>query len=205
MKFTGLPLLLFLFFVVPGMAQFQLAPITGVNVSKLRASIESYWIKDRPTINRFMGGLNIKYILSDHFNIQMEGAYSQKGTAYETQYFPDMPPIRSSNQMNFIDLSTFGEYRLSEIYALNAGASYGINVGEIYDGQKTAKTIDTKNDTSFLAGLRFYMGQFFLRTTYQHGLNSLETLILADENGMDRGQTNGYNQTFQIAIGYYFL
>lgn len=148
-----------------------------------------------------MAGLNAKYPFNDKFNLQLEGAYSQKG--YESQI--ENQPGRIAIHLNYIDLLLLGEYAFNDIIALNIGGNLGTKIGENIDGSK-GSTSDFYNgmDIGLIAGLKFYIGRPFIRISYQHGVNALEGAILTDENGMTTGQANVYNQTFQVAVGYYF-
>lgn len=83
MKRIILPTLLILLFTGISLAQFQLAPVTGLNISKVRTSNSQLNEVSYSNTNGFMGGLNAKYAFENRFNIQLEGAYSQKG--YESK------------------------------------------------------------------------------------------------------------------------
>lgn len=148
-----------------------------------------------------MGGLNAKYGFGDKFNLQLEGAYSQKGFESQAKNIPG----RNIIHLNYIDLLLLGEYALNDFIALNIGGNFGTNIGENIDGSKSSP-IEAFNgkDIGLIAGLKFYIGQLFIRTSYQHGVNPMDSVIVTDENGMIKGQENAYNQTFQLAVGYYF-
>ena len=149
-----------------------------------------------------MGGLNVKHTSGNRFNIQLEGTFSQKGAEHRA----DGVPGRNIFDLNYIDLALIAEYPLTEIIALNAGGSYGINIAEKYNGKDSpaGKLFDDK-DIGLLCGLKFYIGNIFIRTNYYHGLHPISTIIITNENGV-RSDEEGheYNQVFQVAVGYYF-
>lgn len=105
-----------------------------------------------------------------------------------------------------MDILLIGEYSFNSIIALNIGGNFATKIWEKTNGSKNSPT-ETYNgkDIGLVAGLKFYIGQLFIRTSYQHGVNPLDSVIVTDENGIKRGQTNAYNQTFQVAVGYYFF
>lgn len=98
-----------------------------------------------------------------------------------------------------------GEYALNDLIGLNIGGNFGTKIGEKINGSKSSSIeISNDKDIGLIAGLKFYIGQIFIRTSYQHGVNPLYSVILTNENGEKRGTSNIYNQTFQLAVGYYF-
>ncbi|MBY5958351.1 PorT family protein [Membranicola marinus] len=204
MRSKLLSAILCLLFTLPAFAQWQLSPIVGLNISKFRTSSNystegfSYAYK-----NGLMGGLNIKYTPDNPLNIQLESTFSQKGTEHNI----DDEPGRNIVDLNYIDLGVIIEYPLNEIIAVNAGGSYGINVGEKYNGKNNpAGKLHNGTDYGAIGGLKFYIGKLFIRTNYYHGLNPILEGIITDENGVPTGDAaNEYNQMFQVSIGYYFL
>lgn len=146
-----------------------------------------------------MGGLNAKYAFENKFNLQLEGAYSQKG--YKVENESDQLDF----QMNYMDVLLLGEYALNDFIALNIGGGFGIKINEKINGSKTSRNEAlSSTDIGLTGGLKFYLGQLFIRTSYQHGLNPLFGMYFTDKNGMTTGQADVYNQTFQVAVGYYF-
>ncbi len=201
MKFTIVPILLFLFFTIPGFTQLQLAPITGLNISNIRNSKNLLDEVSYSYTNGFMGGLNAKYGFDDKFNLQLEGAYSQKGFESQAKNIPG----RNILHLNYLDFLLIGEYALNDIIALNIGGNFGIKINEKINGSINSRNEGfSSKDIGLIAGLKFYIGQLFIRTSYQHGLNPLFGMYFTDENGMTTGQADVYNQTFQVAVGYYF-
>lgn len=59
--------------------------------------------------------INTKYQFNDRFNLQLEGAYSQKGFEFQEKNVPGQNII----YLNFIDFSLIGEYSFNNIIALN--------------------------------------------------------------------------------------
>ncbi len=148
-----------------------------------------------------MVGLNTKYPFNDLFNIQLEAAYSQKGFEFQAKNIPG----RNILHLNYIDFALLGEYSINEVIALNAGGNYGIKTSGNINGSKgLISEIYNGKDIGLFAGLKFYIGQLFIRTIYQHGLNGIDTFYTTNENGEFIEDFKEYNQTFQVAVGYYF-
>lgn len=194
MKIAILPIIL-LFFVLSASAQFQLAPVAGMNISKIHYSNKANTEISYHNINGLMVGLNAKYAPAGKFNAQLEGAFSQKGFEATETYMTGLDPSKLNRitlRINYLDFMALGEYSINNIMNLNFGGNFGIPM-ELYDGL----------DIGLIGGLKFYIGQFFVRTIYQYGINPMDTVLLTNENGQPTGEANIHNRTFQIALGYY--
>lgn len=207
MKFSFIPLL-FLCITIPGMAQFQLGPVAGLNISKIHYSSKATTDISYHNINGSMVGLNVQYTPAVKFNVQLEGAFSQKGFEVSETYMPGREPgnlSRNTFRINYLDFMALGEYSINNIMNINIGGNFGTKIGEAIDGHKGSTTeIHDGLDIGLIGGLKFYMGQFFVRTIYQYGINPIDSVILTNENGQQTGEADIYNRTFQVAVGYYF-
>lgn len=202
MKSTILPILLLLLFTLPAFTQWQLAPVVGLNISKARTTTDVLEGVTHHYTNGLMIGLNAKYLFGKRINAQVETAYSQKGF----EALPDDHPSRIKFQLNYFDLVLLGEYAFNDIVALNLGGNFGLKVGDNLTNKDGANYNPPRGkDIGITGGLKFYIGQLFIRTSYQHGLNALEKYYETNENGVFLRYGKLANQTFQVAVGYYLL
>lgn len=202
MKRILLSTLLVILFTGISFAQLQLAPVAGINLSSFRTTNDIDNEITHASIIGFMGGLNAKYSLTDHFNIQLEGTFSQKGTLYRQDYVP----LKIKHSLNYFDISVLCEYALTKIISLNAGVNGGLQTSESLSEPDTDFGLGTGNNgIGLVGGLKFYIGDFFIRTNYLHGLTSLGGVVITNENGEQIGNSNAYNKTFQVALGYYLF
>lgn len=200
MKYTVLSAFFCLFFTLPLFAQWRLAPVAGINISKIRHTSSTLEGVSHFNTNGFLGGLNLKYTFNNRCNAQWEGAFSQKG--FETK--SDNNPDRFQLRLNYLDFTLLGEYSINDLIAVNLGGNFGLKIGDNLSNKNWQKVdIYNRKDIGLTGGLKFYIGQLFFRTSYQHGLNALEKYYETNENGEFLRNGKHFNQTFQVAVGYY--
>lgn len=145
----------------------------------------------------------VGYKSASFWGISLEPGYIQKGG--ELKYENDYYDVRV--QMNYIQLPILADFYLGEKFSISVGPefSYMINA--------KAKSTDFSNDISGfynkkfelsgIVGINYYFHKNFdIGLKYNHGLTYTTKIEWTDDNGILIGQTNEYNQYFQLCVRF---
>jgi hypothetical protein len=102
----------------------------------------------------------------------------------------------SSIQLKYLTIPVLAEYKLSKIFALEAGPQFGILINQTNSLVQNGKNAFNKGDFSVVGGVQIKIVGLRVYGRYIFGVNNLN----------DTGQTNDWHgEMIQVGVGYAFL
>lgn len=166
----------------------------------------------------FFAGANARYAFTDHWAVQGDVQFSQRGFYFNTRgtlivqdgQFATYRG-RIDHRISYIDIMPQIEFRPVRHIGIAAGpylswkAGEAIRYGEVINWSNT-KDNKLFNDTDFglFGKLSGHFGPVTIFVSYLHGLADISKIIITDENGQFLGQLGANNQAFAVGAGYRF-
>jgi len=102
----------------------------------------------------------------------------------------------SSIQLKYLTMPVLAEYKLSKIFALEAGPQFGILINQTNSLVQNGKNAFNKGDFSVVSGVQLKIVGLRVYGRYIFGVNNLN----------DTGETNNWHgEMIQVGVGYAFL
>jgi hypothetical protein len=102
----------------------------------------------------------------------------------------------SSIQLKYLTMPVLAEYKLSKIFALEAGPQFGILINQTNSLVQNGKNAFNKGDFSVVGGVQLKIVGLRVYGRYIFGVNNLN----------DTGETNNWHgEMIQVGVGYAFL
>ena len=193
-------------FIQVSSAQKFVGVTAGANVSTLYLNNLPIIPELSPIANYYVG-LTGKISLPSKLAIITDVQFSQKG--YQEKDQDETNSLTATGlRLAYIDIIPQLEFRPIPHFAMTIGGNVGIKVKEevkIADKWEDSSDLELTNNVDFglLGGLRLYLGDFFVKTSYQLGLSQVFNVDFTDANG-DALDVTTNNRTFQVGVGYYF-
>lgn len=192
-----------LFLSVALSAQFQIAPIGGLNLSSVR-TVEAQNLKTGNSKGYYLG-VQPSFAFSEKFSLGMGLQYATKGVDWGYTDSEELMGWRTS----YVEAIPQVEFRLIPVLGVFAGGSIGYLIDEkvIVDGKKGTPVIDLaeKTDLGATVGFRFYTKQVFINLAVCHSIRPISEINFTNENGEPiDGAGKQYNQTVSLGVGYNF-
>ena len=185
-------------------AQFSLGVSGGINLSNSTYS-EVLEIDTKTALNYFMG-ISPRYNFTSRFALLVDLEYSEKGFRLDDS----MILGEAESQYVYFDIAPEIEYGLTNFLTLGAGFYAGFKLKEDLNVSQGAPPLleqlelVKKSDFGILGSVRVDLKYFFLKFSYQHGIENITKLVFTDDSGQPINDAKQQNRNFQIGLGYYF-
>jgi hypothetical protein len=150
----------------------------------------------------FHAGLAGRFVLSDHFYVQPELLFAQKGN--DTKNTIDNLEIKF--QYDYLSLPVLFGVNFGKGLSVQAGPAinYLLTVhSKIGSQSNSGKGEIADFEFGLMAGLEYKFKRFAMYARYEHGLTEYESYYLTDINGQSLGLVKGgANRVVQVGVGY---
>ena len=166
----------------------------------------------------FFAGANMRYAFTDHWALQGDVQFSQRGFYFNTRGTLIVQDGqfaayrgRIDHKISYFDFMPEIEFRPVRQIGIAVGpylswkAGESIRYGDVIDWAST-KDNQLFNDTDFgLRGkLSGHIGPVTVFVSYLYGLTDISRIIITDENGTHLGQLSANSRAIAIGAGYRF-
>lgn len=166
----------------------------------------------------FFAGANARYAFTDHWAVQGDVQFSQRGFYFETRgtliildgQFATYRG-RIDHKISYIDFIPQIEFRPIKPIGIAVGpylswrAGESIRYGDVIDWTSTQENnLFNSADLGLSAKLSGHIGPVTVFVSYLHGLADISKILITDENGQSLGILSAYNRAITAGAGYSF-
>lgn len=171
----------------------KIGPKAGVNLLKVTG--QSF--KDEFNLGYYAGGF-IEVGLGKRFYLQPEVLFNENSIRRTDNFSALYNTLLKADSLKSIKLQYLSVpfvlgYRIANVFALEAGAQYGIQMNTHETLLQNGKEAFKSGDFSLLAGVQFRLSKLRINARYVVGLNSINDIDNRDQ---------WKNQTIQAGIGF---
>lgn len=184
----------YIFGVILCVAQVPIGFKAGVNTNEIRLkqSSDDQDLDGYDSKASFHVGIFTKLKLSNKIELIPEVQFIQKICSSDAT-------VDNNIKLRYIDLPLMISYQPLTWLNIEAGPSFGFNVGD-----NMAVKLFNDPDIGANGGFRFNLTQkFSMLARYYHGLSPIGKMYFTNMNGVPPAETKGYNQGVQMAVTYY--
>ncbi len=181
--------------------KFQWGLQTGAGIAHINARKLSSFKDNVEPLLSFSGNIYLAYHPTRHFSISAEPGFIRKGSTYKiTALDPPQPARTVQWQLNYLDLPVLAHFYSRCKWSAYAGPAFCVlvNTNIPFDDSFLNKT-----DLSGLIGITYTLTPHFdIGLRYGHGLTSIGTITVTNENGIGIQDFKEYNQYGQLLLRY---